>query len=262
MKKIVEKNIFIFWIGDISKIKDVIDPLKKQGFKINLGPTDKENKYLSKNFKYYKDSLEQKKYSFCSDVWRAYVMSSNEGMYIDATVKIGDDFHKLYEEVSKYDVWLPRVNWNDIAWNVIYSSGKNSYFDKVLEEFKKYNSDIAYEFFIGPWIADYVSYKMGHFVKKRFETYTVDGVTYDSIHKITDYNTIYKIGSGSWYLKAQSTDWDPKSYWEEARNKWGHKKTNRLISRFEKMDELPGKDKYRIKEMRKLQRKSRRWRIV
>lgn len=86
-------KIYTFWLGDEeekNKINDKINSLNiyLNPHKIILGPSIQEHNFLYKNYEFYKNSYDNKIYSFCSDVWRFWIIEKNGGLYIDSGFEI------------------------------------------------------------------------------------------------------------------------------------------------------------------------------
>lgn len=226
----MKKNIFMFWIGDKSVIESKIKFLESKGFNVVLGPTNEEDKILTRNHKYYSDAKKLKIYSFMSDIWRFDKLSKNNGLYIDVSSIIGEDIDKFYDEVSKNDIWLFKENKINIGSSIMYSSGSNKakkFFKEILDRFDMDKYDIPYLFPYAPSIITIQLLQMGY--KYSFNVETINGVRLDSLLSVRNKKTIFKYGSGgSWSAIAKrnksSSFKDDKDNWQSLEDAWKNKK--------------------------------------
>lgn len=228
------KKVFIYNIGQNETVKPIKAIIEKQGFEVIVGPSQQDQDFLM-TIPYYKESFDQKIYSFCSDVYRSYVLSNNKGLYIDTSVIVGPEFYKFYEEVEKYKAWLPRTS--DAAINNCIAFGNHSSFMKEALDFyiDKYtpNSGVR-QFPILPRIVTLLAMQKG-FIQKNDWTHKGNEEVYlGELLKIRDANTIKKLGGGSWFpgksnvtkrgLKAQKG-------WQKMENRYRKQKSEIIYRR-------------------------------
>ena len=198
------KKIFIFNIGMDDTAFQHKTFLEDLGYKVEIGPSQEENNYLKNNCQYYKEAMKQKIFSFASDVYRVYKLSTDKGLYIDITVELGKDFNKFYSYVSKYNFWAPKLE--DIVVNSPILYGNKSIIAKELFNFylnydnKKYKNIRNY-----PILPRTMT---GYFILKNLvvknewkdtsEIYKEENFCLGSLPRIMNKNTILKKGSGSW----------------------------------------------------------------
>lgn len=200
------KKVFIYNVGQDNAVLPLKEMITKQGFTVIIGPTVDDQNFLM-TIPYYKEAYNQGIYSFCSDVYRAYILSKDKGLYIDTSVIVGPEFYKFYESVEIYQTWLPRTS--DAAINNCVAFGNGSIFMKEALDFyiEKYIpfSGIR-QFPILPRIVTLLSMKRG-FVRKNDWTNKGDGeVHIGSILEIRNENTIKKLGGGSWFPGKDNAD--------------------------------------------------------
>lgn len=221
-----KRKIFIFWIGDSNRIATLITKLKEQGFDVALGPSKAEHKFLYVNFPYYRKSYDEKIWSFCSDVWRVYKLSKEDGMYMDTSVHIGDELACFYDENIANKVVLFRETKHSLDGAIMFSGIKeNHFFAQLLELYK---TDIIFDVRIYPIGPDLIS----SFVFQRIgnKMYGFDDLDLGWLHlkgllNIRDPKTIKKIGSGSWLRNADANEKNMENlsdnnFWKFAEEKW------------------------------------------
>lgn len=220
------KNIYLFWIGDSKKIENMINTIKSQGFNVVVGPSAEDDKYLSENFSYYKKSKEAKIWSFCSDVWRFYMLSKNEGLYIDANEAVGNEFYKLYEEIEKFDVAVVRGSSHTIGSSFLYSSGKKKeVFEEALNLYKKFDNEYVRTFPVGPHVITYV---LRNTFTPGFDFEVKDNIAFFSFLFIRDENKYKKVGSASW-----AGGFNASAYSQRVENNFKtHRKEDSKITRY------------------------------
>lgn len=190
------KKVFMFWIGDHQKINEMVKKIEGQGIEVVVGPSKEDDKYLSENFSYYKLSKDKKIWSFCSDVWRFYVLSKYEGLYIDANEIVGDDFSKMYDEISRYDAAFIKGTSHTLSSSFMYSSGKRKdIFQVALDQYKKFNNKFVRSFPIGPNVITYATREIYH---PGFELEVVNNIAFYPYTFMRNEKTYKKVGSASW----------------------------------------------------------------
>ena len=153
-------NIFLFWLGNqeiknkvIKKVKEI--EKKIPNIKIEIGPTDTEHEFLLNNSRYYNFAFSNKKYAFCSDVYRIYKLSISDGWYLDSMFLFDINLHKfklLLDEVKKYDLLLIRENHIFFYNGIIFSKNNQEFFSRIL---KFYSNRIYDKVLSGPVILTY-----------------------------------------------------------------------------------------------------------
>lgn len=196
------KNIYIFNIGKVSEqLEKNLAILKDKKYNVVVGPSHEEHKYLMANYPYYNKSIELGLYSFASDVWRFYILSKNEGLYLDTSLSIGKNFDDFYNEVSRYDAWIPKIHDQYLNGPVMYSKS-HPLFLEMLEFFKKYDEKTEIrDFPIGPRVITIVALKHNLFIKDMWDAHynKENKVMLGTVMQIRNKDTIYKYGSGSWF---------------------------------------------------------------
>lgn len=239
-------NIFIFWVGDFNQISENVRKIESLGHKVHIGPTKQEDEYLSRKYKYYRDSKKLKIYSFMSDVWRAYMLSNNEGFYIDAKVEVGKEVEKFYENnLSKYEAWIPRLRRNVCSFAVMYSNGKCDLFKKILAEFEKYDYINPRLFWIGPHVCDFILTSEGYYANSDQSSYEHNGILIDSPEKIFNKDYFVKTGDASWFhprIKHENQSVISTPYTKICLDQW----ENNIYGRWLKFKSLPKADFERI----------------
>lgn len=205
------KNVFIYWVGDESKIAPMTDKLRSQGFNVVLGPSREENEYLMENFLYYKYSYEDRIWSFCSDVWRIYVLTKNTGIYIDATAMVGDNFAELYDEVMKHKTFFIRENLALIGSCLIGNSIPNN---KIMIDMLEIMKDFKYRYTITHHILPFIITKYlieNYKATLSWDKFICDDVAIYELLFVRNENTYKKLGSASWSgVKHEAVDtWAP-----------------------------------------------------
>lgn len=216
-------NIFIFWIGDIAKIENNVNKLKQLGFNVIVGPSSTEIEELKNKYVFFKNSFEQKIWSFCSDIWRLEMLANNKGMYIDTSVLIGDNFADFYNEALKYPTYLVRENYALVASCIMSSSmEKNKFFSDILDIFKTFtNPNVrtyhVITFMITKYLLNNTTFELG------WEPYENESFFVDTLPKIRDENTIKKLGMGSWRKRGYNVSNVIHDGWTKYDNFWKSK---------------------------------------
>lgn len=105
---------------------------KENNYKLSIGPTEYEHKFLMLNNKYYKLSYNNEIYSFCSDAWRIWKLSTlkndDKAIYIDFflkwydTKKITKFFKFLFKENKNFYIF---ENFNYFWSGFLFQSNNN-----------------------------------------------------------------------------------------------------------------------------------------
>ena len=231
------KKIFLFNIGmDKTALKHK-EFLEKLGYKVEIGPNKKENQYLISHCKYYKEAIDKKIFSFASDVYRFYKLSSDTGLYIDLTVILGKNFDQLYSYFEQFDFWAPKLSDRVINTPVLYGN-KSIIAKDIFILYKNYcpskHNNIR-NFPISPRIIT------AYFINKNLVN---NNEWYDTINKhknelfclgelpkIMNKKTILKQGNASW-IDNQLPKWLKKILskkdWKKFLRKWHKQKTDNL----------------------------------
>lgn len=213
------KNVFIFWIGDEKKLSS----LKLERFKdlsFVVGPSAQEHNYLMSISKYYRESYNLKKYSFCSDVWRVYVLSKFSGVYIDASVTLGNDFEKFVDEMLLTETTLIRERGNVIASCVMASGVSNNGFYADLFNFYKPDELFALSSFILPYVISRKIWEIYPNYSGYSELMVNEKIKLFTLKKIRNSHTIVKNGSGSWF---DGVNWKSNDLWKTTEDQWDDK---------------------------------------
>lgn len=233
------KKVFVFWIGDRAKIATTVEKIASQGFEVHVGPTSSEHEYLYKNFPFYRISFDQKIWSYCSDVWRLYMLSKYVGMYTDTSVHIGENFSNFYDDMIKKDTVIFRERKSLLASCVMFSGIKNNnFYNEILNIYKsELSSDVsAHVYELITWIISAFIFKeVGDF--SGFDEVVMDfkniKLHIAPITKILNENTLKKIGSFSW--KSGLSDEEKRmmadDYWNKIKNNWYQRKDEEIDTR-------------------------------
>ncbi len=136
-------KFFVYWVGNPTVKIDTEQRLLKLKEKycnidIEFGPTKSENEYLSKNFKFYKINMNNKKYAFTSDLWRIWKLSENNGIYIDATTEFNiDKIDSFLDSYNNNDLVLIKEN-GHLIWNGLIASKDKELFKEILNFYMKF----------------------------------------------------------------------------------------------------------------------------
>lgn len=216
------KNIFMFWVGDKDKIKPLVDKLEKMNFNVVVGPTKEDSNYLM-SFDFYKNSHEQKIWSFCSDVWRVWKLSTNIGLYIDTSVMVGDDFPSFFDITMKYKSYFVRENYALIASAILGSSIENNeIYEDLLNIYETFNNVDVRQYHIAPHIiTKYLIEKYN--LNFGWNIYENNNIFVDDFMSIRNQSTIKKLGGSSWLGGSQKSD--PFQSHEE---NWQNRKINKI----------------------------------
>lgn len=192
-----KRNVFVFFIGEKSKISKLISSLPSSEFNIVLGPSTEDHEYLYANYAYYRKSYDEKIWSFCSDVWRFYMLSKNVGIYIDTSVKVGKNFMDFYDRNIINNVTLFKETSSSIATSVMFSGVKNNIFFKNM--LNLYSEDINFS----PRLVPIAPKILSATLRKTCEYYGFDQISIEKIKilsllEIRNENEVIKIGSSSW----------------------------------------------------------------
>lgn len=202
-------NLYVFWIGDKKKIK--FEKINSRNFNLVLGPTEAEHEFLSDNYPYYKKSFENKKWSFCSDIWRLYVLSKNPGLYIDASVQIGENIDILINKLKGFNVGVFRGNFKYFESGVLWSGVRdNDFFSNILKKYY-YKREMPISSFIMPVFLSAELLKLG--IEPGWLEIKKDEFIILPLNEIRNKKTLWKTSVGSWgknrkvdYFKAVEQD--------------------------------------------------------
>lgn len=217
----MKNNIFIFWIGDNSKIKNLVDDLKSKDFNVIVGPSSEEHEYLYKKYAYYKRSYDLKIWSFCSDIWRFYILSSNNGLYIDTTVGIGENFINFFNRASEKDYYFVKERKSVIASAIIGSFGDGNIFKEALEIMENFNQYDPKYYFVAPFV-------LTKLLKEKFsypdnwDKFANETIFIDTLPSIRNKSEIIKYGAGSWMIGKKNFDdnFDKNDMWSNVEKDW------------------------------------------
>ena len=123
-------KVLMFFIGDEEEKNKKIEELKKYDFEI--GPSKQEHNFLIKNCDFYKKNFYEKKYAFCSDVWRVYKLSKvDEAIYIDFYTTICKNFSEYLNNINDNKTHIYYEVKNSVIWNGIIKSSNKLFFKKL-----------------------------------------------------------------------------------------------------------------------------------
>lgn len=197
-----KEKLFIFWLGDKTKIDKT--RYDNDNFKVIIGPSDSEHKFLMENYPYYRVGFENRKFSFCSDVWRLFVLSKERGLYIDASVLTGKKIQNFIEEIRDFDVAAFRGNYKYIESGVLWSGKKNNdFFAQVLKEY--YTKEMSIASIVMPAILSSYIFNLGF--DFGWEKQIKDRILILPLTKIRDKETVWKTGVGSWSTRDKNKDY-------------------------------------------------------
>lgn len=127
--------IYTFWLGENNIPKNYPNEIK-----IILGPTKDDHKFLMDNYKFYKDSFLNKKYAFCSDVWRFFKIYKNGGIYLDNNIQFGANWKSFFESINNNQINFIMEN-QKIYWSgfMFFPEKKDIRIKKILDFYKNYS---------------------------------------------------------------------------------------------------------------------------
>ncbi len=214
----IEENrtIYSFWLGDQNKKKE----LEKYYYEVNkiifpwkviLGPTEEEHSYLMNNSSFYRKSYNNGIYSFCSDVYRSYIIHKNGGLYVDSGCKYNfDKIVDFLSTIEKYDFVFvlerPLYLWSGF----FYSKKRN---DSLVLEFYNHLNKLSKKKFKHIEIMTII---MSHYVFKKFG-YNLEDNANILVMKSPEFdwdnidNVFYMNPTGSWWEKKDPKLIRPKS---------------------------------------------------
>lgn len=193
------KNIFLFWLG--STENDQLSEQKKKltdlGFNVIVGPSTDDHQYLIENSAFYRNSFNNKIWSYCSDVWRVFILSKNIGMYMDVNTQIGKKFNEFYEAAISNNTYLIRNNYAFIDGPVLASGvEENEFFKNCIDiYFNQPDRHIRTVYYAGD-IISYVARKNG--IGNSWDIINKNNIYVDKILNIRNKETIYKVSTNSW----------------------------------------------------------------
>ncbi len=251
-------NIFVFWLGDNNTKIDITKKFEKlfknhNEIKLNIGPSKEDHEYLLNNFKFYKNNYEKKRFAFCSDLYRVWKLSNNDGIYIDAATKINmkkfDEFLQLYKD-NKLILFRESGH---LMWNGILASKNHNFFEQILDFYKYFSTLCNTQ--TGPLILANYTYKNFGCKFKTNDVLFLNATDIDpyATDSFFNYN-----GMGSWQNKSlvenkdinNSTNQHGLSYFHKSANyfKRGYKKSWIIIRWCLKHDMLIHTPYVRIKK--------------
>lgn len=227
------KNVFIFWIGNHSKIEGLKSELEEKKFNIIIGPSTEEHKYLYNNYPYYRKSFDEKIWSFCSDIWRIYVLSKYKGVYIDTSVKIGKNFEKFYNDNITYKASFFKQGCDSIASSVMFSGEENNQiFQEILNIFEEEIDYTPRAYNIIPYLLTVKLFEKGLKRRSFDEEIINENIKINSLLRIRNNDELMKIGSHSWRKKNEGKIVEPnKDLWMRREMLWRRGKRDRFDER-------------------------------
>ncbi len=194
--------------------------------KFEIGPTNKEHEYLMKEFVFYKKSFENQKYAFCSDLWRVWKLSINNGLYLDATIKINENrFQEIINIMSNKDYDLSVIEENGhLIWNgYIHATNNTKKMTNNILNFYKYFPYISYRQ-TGPKIYSTFFYKAYGVKLNNNKVFYLNASNIDPYSKnsIFNYN-----GMRSWTTKKSKNNKNIEYFYNNA-SKFNNKKFSKL----------------------------------
>lgn len=194
-------KLFVFWLGDDSQFD--AKRFDRSGFEIILGPSKEEHEYLLNKSSYYSKSFAAKKFSFCSDVWRLYKLSIDAGLYVDASVIIGEELiNFINDELIGFDVCAFRGNYKWVESSVLWSGKKNNAFFKNILYKYYFEKDLEVSSFIMPTLLSVEFFKSGF--SFGWTKQVVGNNKLMTLNEIRNDKTIWKTGIGSWSSQKSS----------------------------------------------------------
>lgn len=242
-----KKKVFIFWVGDICKIQNLVNKIKSMGFEVEVGPTTFDNNYLMTKYPHYKKSYDDKVWAFCSDVWRLFKLSTNKGVYIDTSVEVGEGFVDFYETHIQNDVTLFKEAPNLVATCVMFSGKKdNSFFGSILKVYEeKVNYDINLYPISPSVMTAFIKINCGKVFGKEKQSfiYKNTNISINTLLEIRDKKTIFKTGSGSWGINERFNGFKHVSsdLWAGAESNWN---ANLISKSAERVNEIIAENGY------------------
>lgn len=226
----MKRRIFLFLIGDKSKLSKTIATLEKQNFEVILGPTLEDEKELMQ-IPFYKNSHDQKIWSFCSDVWRVWKLSTNVGLYMDVSSIVGEKVGEFYDRIIKNDTWLFKETAGYIG-SAVCASGisNNDFYSQIFSFFKKFDSRFVRLYPIAPTLFTYQARKSLNI--NDWEENSSKGFHISTLEDVRNINTIKKCGGRSWgqYNTLQAVSWidtfENDDAWKTMSDLWINKDSN------------------------------------
>lgn len=216
-------KLFVFWLGDKSHFSS--SKYDEKIFDVIVGPSQEDHEILMKKYPYYKHGFENKRYSFCSDVWRLYVLSANVGLYIDASVILGPEVASFIKDIKDKDVVAFRGNFKYVESGVLWSGVKNNqFYNDVL---KRYESDLNISSFVMPVFLSVAFWKQGFAYGWNAEEKNQKLLL--PLTKIRDRKTIWKTSIGSWGKSKQNFNYSKTVETTDWWKPWEEKFSNQII---------------------------------
>ena len=199
-------KIFLFWLG--SKEPPVsINFLnsKYKSLEFIFGPTASDHKYLMSEYEYYRIAYEKKIFSFCSDVWRFYILTKNRGFYCDINTEFGPKFETYIKGQFRYMYWAIKGEQNDVGSNFIGRWGKDTkLYEKALSYYKMHSvsKENIRAFYVGPTVLTRSIWSIWGVKLSGFRSESINKEIFiDIFPNMRNRNIIYNFGSGSWIEK-------------------------------------------------------------
>lgn len=189
-------NLFVFWLGNMNQFD--YKKYEKKHFNLIVGPTAEDHKFLLEKYPYYRYGFEAKRFSFCSDVWRLFMLSKNRGLYVDVSVEIGSKVESFVRNVEKYDAVAFRGNYKYVESGVLWSGKENNTFYSNLLKF--YENDLSISSFVMPVFLSVQFWKLGF--SFGWDAEEINNIKLLPLTEIRNKNTLWKTSAASWTKEA------------------------------------------------------------
>lgn len=216
-------RIFLFSIGKDDKANELKEKLKLMNFEVHLGPTYEDDKYLEENFEYYKKAKKDKIYSFMSDIYRFWKLTSEGGIYLDISLDVNPskETEKQLRNMFKYNFFAYKSNDLKLE-SAVIAGQKGNYVSNSALSYFEIVSNIPYKDMRAipncPNILTML-YRLEN-PPIDFNDFNNDRWHIESFKAIRNKNTLFKYGFRSWKKTNSDFDW-----WQNQEDMWDKKES-------------------------------------
>ena len=194
-------DIYIYWMGGKKPPIDIdYENRRFKNLNFILGPSEAEHEFLMESVWYYRKSFEEGTFAFCSDVWRVYVLSKANGVYIDASTTIGRGFEEWIKKLYSYKyVFIKEAA--DYLTNAFFLGNDHVFFEEMFKMYAslEYGSVSTKALFEGPTL---LTLKFNEYFQLEIKDFKEQKNGKDIL--LLNYldflneNVVYNYGGGSW----------------------------------------------------------------